>query len=322
MNKVLDFIKKNKYAFIWTICYVLVMWAVLKYMFNFDMFSGAQWNILFHAQLRGFPGFVFGILILAAIPLYIATTMVIYRTKKPLFTIKLPSFLQPVKIQTDKAPDTTPPPPTPTPEKSVPQKVYPTEMRAAFARARAHTGPTPKSNFDITNITAPKPSAQQTPELSQPGELPLPSDFDISTQSDESDIPSFTPVFSDIDFDTPPDQPPTSPTDEPENDLTPVTEYLSKNGTEFTVTDNIIFTSRDAIAAHNDPDFWVADNETWFAAGKQKPSPADAVLAAGTERGLRPVLYLGQKNIMDLDIRCTQWKNSGITVITDLDELK
>ena len=111
MNKVLDFIKKNKYAFIWTICYVLVMWTVLKYMFNFDMFSGTQWNILFHAQLRGFPGFVFGILILAAIPLYIATTMVIYRTKKPLFTIKLPSFLHPVKIQTDKAPDTTPPPP-------------------------------------------------------------------------------------------------------------------------------------------------------------------------------------------------------------------
>ena len=101
-----------------------------------------------------------------------------------------------------------------------------------------------------------------------------------------------------------------------------MTEYLFANGTEFTVENGLIFTDRDVIAVHNDPDFWIADNENWFAAGKQKPSPADAVLAAGAARGVRPVLYLAQTNILDLDARRAQWASDGITVITTPDELK
>ena len=96
MKKILELLQKNKYALIWTVCYIFIVWAILKWMFNFSIFSATQWHILFHAQLRGFPGFVFGILILAAIPMYIATTNIILRTKKPLFKIPLPEFLRPV----------------------------------------------------------------------------------------------------------------------------------------------------------------------------------------------------------------------------------
>ena len=335
MTGVINFFKKNKYAVIWTACYVFVMWAILKWMFNFDMTSLAQWKILFHAHLRGFPGFVFGILILAAIPLYIATTSIILRTKKPLFTLSLPKFMQPVPDDTSAtaAPEPVSPEPVDTtPTDTTPQKIIPTELRPAFVRARVHGGAAPKSAFDISNITAPHNTSNApatTPELQPAGELPLPNNFELVDAT-----PSFAPVFSDINFD---DDTPTADTaniDTDTNiaqsappqsvtpDITPVTDYLTSNGIEFKIENDVIITPTDAIAAHNDPDFWIADDTTWFAAGRQKPSPADTVLAIATERNIRPVLYLGQTNILDLDARREQWTTAGITVITDLNELK
>ena len=108
MKRILDFCQRHKYAIIWTACYAVVMWSILFWLFNFNMFSATQWRILAHAELRGFPGFVFGILILAAVPMYIATTSIVIRTKKPLFKIPLPKFMTPVPID---APTTAPAPP-------------------------------------------------------------------------------------------------------------------------------------------------------------------------------------------------------------------
>ncbi len=321
----------------------MVMWCILKWLFNFDMFSGHQWNILLHAQLRGFAGFVFGILILASIPLYIATTSIILRTKKPLIPLSVPKFMQPVPDETAATESATthaaaaaPQPEQPqTPEK--PQKIIPTELRPAFTRARAHGGSAPKSVFDLSNIAAPhtSPVSEQQPELQPADTLPLPNDFNVTPTAMDNTVPTFTPVFSDPDFDdvapdasteshpTTPQQP-TPPPDIAQNptDITPVIEYLTARGDEFSVDGDIIFTATAAIAAHNDPDFWIADDENWFAAGKQKPSPADAVLAAAAVRGVRPILFLGQTNIMDLDARRAQWARDGITVITNLNELK
>ena len=93
-DKILNFFKNYKYVTIWTLCYIFVMWFILLFMFNFNMFVWQNWIKLFHAHLKGFPGFVFGILILAAIPMYIATTSIIIRTKKPLFVPKTPKWLQ------------------------------------------------------------------------------------------------------------------------------------------------------------------------------------------------------------------------------------
>ena len=100
-----------------------------------------------------------------------------------------------------------------------------------------------------------------------------------------------------------------------------IIKYLESHNIKFTIENGIVITDHDAIATHNDPDFWIADNETWFAAGRQKPSPADAVLSISAARGVRPVLYLEQTNIMDFDARRAQWRDDGITVITSPSEL-
>ena len=327
MNKVLDFFKAHKYAIIWTMCYILIMWCILKWLFNFDMFVMRNWVILAHAKLRGFPGFVFGILILAAIPMYVATTSIIIRTKKPLITPKIPKFMQPVldenvtpKEDDEKEIEET--------EESIikeePQKILPTELRHAFIRARAHIGPAPKSNFDIGNMSNKAAPQPQTPSEQGQNDLasedfPIPDDF--SESMFDSDTPSFVPVFSDINFDDDTTEEEKQPRQEID-DLLPIKEYLKSQNKEFSIEDGIIVTTQDVIAAHNDPDFWVADNEAWFASGKLEPSPVEKVLTIGTERGLRPILYLGQTNILDLESRISEWSEKGVMVITNLDELK
>ena len=197
MNKFLEFLQKKRYAIIWTGCYVVAMWAILQFMFNFNMFSAAQWNVLMHAQLRGFAGFVFGLLILAAVPLYVATTAIIIRTGKPLIPVKIPKFMTPVPIQEDNKKEDVP---QTTPQvEETDKKIVPTELKAAFERARVHVGAAPKSVFDIGNVITNRPQANETqsvPELQPSDALPLPNDFDVSVD----EVPSFTPVFSDMDF--------------------------------------------------------------------------------------------------------------------------
>ena len=197
MNKFLEFLQKKRYVIIWTVCYVVAMWAILQFMFNFNMFSAAQWNVLMHAQLRGFAGFVFGLLILAAVPLYVATTAIIIRTGKPLIPVKIPKFMTPVPIQEDNKKEDVP---QTTPQvEETDKKIVPTELKAAFERARVHVGAAPKSVFDIGNVITNRPQANETqsvPELQPSDALPLPNDFDVSVD----EVPSFTPVFSDMDF--------------------------------------------------------------------------------------------------------------------------
>ena len=328
MTKLIDLLNKHKYSFIWTFCYVFFMWAILKWMFNFNIFVLNNWLSLTHVHLHGFPGFVFGILLLSAIPIYIATTSIIIRTKKPLFMPKLPKFMQPVlKEEADNKPleqaEHIENEPAVTPDEKA-KKIIPTELRAAFIRARAHIGPAPKSNFDITNVTEQKIPAnkEEKVELHSAGDLPIPTDFEDS--SFDSD---FTPVFSEINFDD--DETGNTDTKEQpnknntyDNELNPLTDYLTSQGMQFKIENGLVFTNKDVISVHNDPDFWIADEETWFAAGKQKPSPIQAILTKSAEQNLHPVLYLGQTNILDLDSNCVKWSESGIKVITDLNELK
>lgn len=325
MNKCFEFLKNYRHAIIWTFCYIFIVWVILRFLFNFDIFVWKNWIILSHAHLRGFPGFVFGILILSAIPMYIATTSVIIRTKKPLFTPKLPNFMEPVpeekKTDTPELDNSTQEKTSETEQTE--KKIIPTELRSAFIRARAHIGPSPKSIFDISNLTTSQPQSKTDQDLdSAPdGELPLPTDFDFSQETTDTEIPSFAPVFSDINFDISP----VTETDDSEistKDIIPVIEYLENQGVTFSVKNDIIFTDKNAISAHTDPDFWIADDEIWFAAGKQKPSPVKALLSTDPENALRPILYLGETNILNLEKCRDQWTKEGITVITDLNELK
>lgn len=326
MKRITDFCKQHRYVIIWTICYILVMWAILQFFFNFDMLSSANWSRLFHSKLRGFPGFVFGILMLAAIPMYIATTTIIVRKRAPLFKIQIPKFLQPTPLDEPK-PQTT----THTPENTQESEKtgnelppnLPDEMRVPYMRARSNIGPGQQSSFYQSTFSSQPTTPQIPPVMHQPQQntngLPPPSSFDIDTEDDDYIMPgpNFTPVFQDLDFDAPSPETESNTLDK----NTAITEYLTQHGQKFTIENGIVITDTDAIITHADPDFWIADNETWFAAGRQKPSPADAVLSLSAARGVRPVLYLAQTNILDLDARRAQWRQDGITVITSPTEL-
>ena len=87
MKNIIEFIKSNIIVAKWTFWYFFALWAILQFVFDFNMFSQHYWWKFFHATLHGFGGFVFGLLIYTAIPIYIATTITVYRKKELIITI-------------------------------------------------------------------------------------------------------------------------------------------------------------------------------------------------------------------------------------------
>ena len=325
MKRIKDFIIQNQYAVIWTACYAFIIWAILTYLFQFPVFSIAAWDKLLHAHLRGFPGFVFGILILAAIPLYIASTVIIFRNKKPIVDIKIPEFIRrtyaPPPPPAPPALDTAAPIlPDPAEETYTMPAHLPTELHGAFIRARMH-GERPQ----LSDIMHAEPALQPVPAsaaASADDAMPLPTDFDFDPIPDAT--PAFTdvPTFSSITFDEPaPDAPATQPdiqpTTTPNN---PISEYLTQHNRPAVTEGELIISDNLAIAVHDDPDFWIADDTHWFANGKQRPSPI-AALTDAAARGLTPILYMSEQNILDLESNIKKWSDQGILIIHSLDDL-
>lgn len=339
LNKLLDFYKSHKYVILWTVGYFIATWAIMNFMFDFNILSAHRWWQLAHAHIRGFPGFVFGILILAMVPMYIATTIVIAKTKQPLFTIKIkiPDFIKRAFQQTPMQENTTniEPVTTPTPEKEektntpapIPD-VVPSELRVAYARARENVGALQKSVFDLGNITQSQTTqaTESEPDTSTPGEIPIPTDFDID--DDLNDMMNGVPQFKEINFD---DDIDITSDDDIDNQLlnikdisnsaTPVEQYLTSQSIPFTVDNDVVLTDKYAIVTHTDDEFWVADKESWFAAGKTRPSPIESVKKSANEHNVQPVLFLASNNIMDIENLIPQWETDGIRVITDLKDL-
>ncbi|MBR1380605.1 MAG: hypothetical protein IJ560_03375 [Alphaproteobacteria bacterium] len=337
MKWLINIIRTNKYAVYWTIAYVFVMWAVMRFMFNFGLFSAADWHRLIHAHLRGFPGFVFGIFVLAALPMYVATTAVIIRTKRALITIPTPKIFARIFTPTRDTIPETQPAPAPEPQhddtlvavidntapdsEPMPDKL-PTELRPVFRRARqlVHMPITPYGN----NTNIPTKSFESTtgalPEsdTATTDDLPLPSDFDtIINDSNFSPMPDFStttaPAFRDIDFDTTTDT--TEPAQPDENDV--IIKYLNAQNKEYKIIDDIVVTDKYAIASHTDSEFWIADNDTWFAAGRTRQSPIATAIRIANANNLTPIIYLGADNIMNIDTVRGEWQSSGVMVVTD-----
>ena len=326
MKKLKTLLAAHRTAIIWTACYIIATWALLYFLFKFNIFNAQQWQHLAQARLRGFPGFVFGILLLAAPSLYIATTTLIIRTKKPLFTIPLPKMPQFFKrtIATPTSSDTTPPPSSTDDETSEPESELklpddlPAELHSTFKRALSHPiynipTPTP-SDIDQTDSDSDTTNTTDVTDIS-PDLFPIPSDFDIEIPDPEFDA---APTFTDINFDAP-----QSPTITESPDIPPYAisdklfDHLASQDTPYEIDQEIILTPTHSISVHNDPDFWVADSENWFAAGKTRPSPIAATLQSANARHTIPTLYLETQNIMDLDQLIPEWESMGITVITD-----
>lgn len=335
-TKLKDFYDSNKYAIWWTIGYVITTWVIMRYMFNFDIFSAHRWHQLMHAHLHGFAGMVFGILILAMIPLYIATTIVIIRTRAPLFNFQfsIPNFVKNAFIQTpieestssnDNESETASESQTmetaQDPE-AIPQEV-PAELRVAYAHARDNISRTPQSAFDLGNVTKPVTHDTNSLALSQneSADMPIPTDFDIS---EAPNIVNDIPIFKDIDFDEEENESSLIEFDDIEttgdtNDV--VIKYLTEKSVPYKTEGEVTITDKFAIVSHTDSDFWVADNESWFAAGKIRKSPIALVMATAATNNVHPVLYLGADNIMDIDELRSKWETAGIRVITDLKDL-
>jgi len=341
MQSAIEFFKKYFHAVVWTACYVFVMWAILHTLFGFDMFSISTWNRVLHAKLHGFGGFVFAILVLAAVPLYIATTTLVVRTGKPLFTIGVPKII--------KRAFAPPPPPAPEPQPtdtdtktkntladvydgiSAPEHV-PGELRGAFINMRAGVSRPIQSKFAASDISVSQRAPATTDDANDP--FPIPTDFDFDDDmppaTDPSPIetmgaaPMFdtVPTFSEITFgntDTKPTPDP-NPTDANPTDIESICEFVRTRYPDAKISGDTIITNDTIIATHTDADFWIADDDKWFATGRTRNSPIAELLQ--NANGRRMIMYLGETNIMDINTRIAEWQNAGIHVVTNLADIQ
>lgn len=313
MKKILDFLKSNFIIAKWTFWYFLVVWLILWYIFRFDMFSRVYWWKFFHAHLRGFVGFVFGALVYSIIPIYIASVSVIYRTKEPIIKIplidKISEYIkskfakpepEPVAEEENQTSETKP-------EFEYPSDM-PREMRALFKRTKERMILSGKTG--LTTIYQSKQN-NTTPAEPENKSFPIPTDFDISDSlNDETD--DNIPTFKEINFDEP-----TKPS-EPDNAMI---KYLHDKNIDFDVYKDFIITNKYLIYVHNDPDFWIIDDDNWFAAGKQIESPVATMLEMIKDEPITPVIYFESTNVLDFDGTVETLRNHGITVITAPTEL-
>ena len=302
MKRLLDFFKSNMILVYWTLGYFIFLWAVLRFLFKFDMFSAHYWWRFFHATLHGFGGFVFGILMYSAIPIYIATALIIYRKKTAIITIPVPEkiksifskikdiFAKPAPKIEDKNnikdTDTTSNEPEPTAPEYPPD--MPPELYVPYIRTKQNMSLT--GAVSVFNKQTDVMPDSETP-TNENESFPIPNDFDISDTLPNSDTKSDAPfsdggfpVFKDIDFDT--------PIKEPEKLSNTVTKYFTDNGTEYETYHDFIATEKYVIYDHNDDDFWIMDDDSWFASKRQRESPIPELLSLAKQNNLTPVLYL------------------------------
>ena len=327
-------------AVAWTGIYVFVMWAILRGLFNFNMFSIVHLTKLLHLQLHGFAGAVFGILVLAAVPLYVATTVITVRNKEMPVKLPLPKCLTDVKPV--PKPEPVVPVVTATETLPPPRAVVPAEMRETFMRAQKNYGARQMSVFNrqTASAAASAPAAMpagtpvaepvrepitesaamaKTEDVATYGAMPIPTDFDMDAPTGAgTDVD--VPVFADINFDD--DNTPAGVgATVDESPINKVLNFLRGAGVEAQLNGDLIVANGYAIAVHDDEDFWVPDELDWFAAGKQRPSPIVALRRAREEQGLKPVLYLATDSIMDLDKNSAEWTSDGIKVVQGREEL-
>lgn len=314
MKKILEFLKTNFIIAKWTFWYFLVVWLILWYVFRFDMFSRVYWWKFFHAHLRGFVGFTFGAFIYAIIPVYLATVSVIYRTKAPIIKIplidKLREYIknkftkpEPEPVVTEEKQDGT------ASEVEYPENM-PNEMRSQFKRLKEHM--IMLGTNGETSLYQPQPKTNEpiTTE-SEDESFPIPTDFDIGdtiNNGTDDNIPTFT----EINFDEPA---------KPAQADNTMIKYLRDNDIEFETYNDFIVTSKYLIYVHSDPDFWIIDEDNWFAAGKQIDSPIPVMQEMTKDGQLKPVIYFESTNIMDFDGTVETLRSQGITVITKPGEL-
>lgn len=327
MQKVIDFLKSNILVIKWAFWYWFILWLILKYLFNFDIFVLHNWWKFFHATFHGFPAFVFCIVVYSAIPVFIATTLITYRKKTLILEIKMPEkiknyfdkikslFAQPAPVEETKS-EPEPTEKTNEPEFERPDDMPP-ELYIPYLRA--------KQNRPLNDLMSSFNKAQNTPldtptKSEEPESFPIPTDFDLSDEPETASDYGFSdneiPTFKDIDFNIP------TMTSAPAKEKSSAEKYFEQKHIEYETYKDFVATEKYVIYDHNDGDFWVMDDEKWFASKRQIDSPIPELIGLAQQNGLIPVLYLESQNIMDLPGTTEKFESIGVRVIKSLDELK
>lgn len=326
MKKIKEFLKTCIALTKWTLEYFFLVGFILWFLFKFNIFSKYHWWKFFHASLHGFWGFVFAAIIYSAIPIYIATVLIIYNKKEPIVkyslfdiitkNVLLKTLLSKLK-KSESVEKTETPAPSTAPENTEPEfpSDLPPELRIPYTRA--------KQNMSIMGITSSFNQGQDSkqdlnnPESEDNTPFPIPTDFDISDimNENESDntADSIIPTFKDINFDEP-----ITPNFSKKNSIM---KYFESKNIEYETYNDYVITRKHLIYDHNDEDFWIMDEENWFASGKQKPSPVKEMLELAKRNDLTPVIYLESQNIMDMDGTKKKFESLGIRIITKPEEL-
>ncbi len=274
---------------LWTGWYFVASYLIFLILFGFDILHISDWASIPSYAMHGFSGFSFGITMIAWVPIWIAGCMVITKTGKPLLARK--------EKKEEKKEDTT--------NKEVPKEKQiifpaelPEEMRVPYSRLIR--GQLSRGATDYKIVLPPikqtELSSECAPNTDCISSMALPENFDL-----EADEESDAPVFKELNWED----------DNSDTNSTPALEIKIE----------IRGDKKFAIATHDDPDFWVADGDNWFATGKQKTSPVNAVIAAAKEKNAVPVLLLKTENIMDLNQLSKKWEADGVKIITDISEL-
>ncbi|MBR5904417.1 MAG: hypothetical protein IKZ49_02675 [Alphaproteobacteria bacterium] len=330
MQKIKEFFKTNIELVKWTIEYFFILWLILQYIFNFDAFSANHWWKFFHASFHGFAGFVFATLMYTAIPIYIATSINVYKNKASL--IKIPfidKIFEFIKTKFSKpAPVADEEEKKETEETESEENIFPSDMppelKVPYMRAKHHQSLMGAvSVYNKTdNDTKPKPTNNEpTPE-----DFPIPTDFDLPFDNDDQNSANdfslnmnedlSIPQFKDINFDD-------ELTSKEENKLENfTTKYFDAKHINYEIIDEFVCSDKNLIYEHSDEDFWIMDDDTWFAAGKQKESPIQKLLTLSKDTPFIPTIYLRSQNIMDIDETIKKFESMGIRVVKNLEELE
>ncbi len=274
---------------LWTGWYFVASYLIFLILFGFDILHISDWAKIPSYALHGFSGFSFGAILIAWVPIWIAGCMVIIKTGRPL--------LARAEKKEEKKED-TPADEAPKEKQIVFPAGLPEEMRVPYSRLIR--GQLSRGATDYKAVENPvKPnalSAECTPNADDVSSMALPENFDL-----EANEESTAPVFKELNW---------------EDDDSDVQTTLESEVKIETFGDK-----KFAIATHDDPDFWIADGDNWFATGKQKTSPVAAAVAAAKTENAIPVLLLKSENIMDLADLRKKWDADGVKIITDMSEL-
>jgi len=318
MEKIKEFFKSLKIVVKWTGWYLLFFWAINQFLFGFDMFSQHHWWKFFHGTFHGFFGVTFQIIMYSALPIYIATCISCFRNQE--YVIQIPflsKFLNYVKSKFSKQePESEEIPESQETFEETQQNMFPEdlprELHVPFIRAK-NKQPL-KSAVSAYNQQRPELKKEEAPILettNSSDSFPIPMDFDLEETADINTIPT----FKDIDFDTP------IMTESEPQLKNETTKYFDKKKIAYEPYKDFVATEKYLIYEHNSSEFWIMDEDVWFASGISKDSPIPEMLTISRENGLIPVIYFATQNIMNIDETSENFESRGIRVIKSLEEL-